>query len=176
MVFARNQVAASFLSKAWRERDQVSKIYIAKVRSWPPFEEHQQLEGTIDAALAPSCHERLKWQVVTPSTTNNAKPSITHWRVLPPNDNNNENIVLELRPITGRTHQLRIHCAHMGSGIIGDSLYGLDQVKQKPLPDDNHNHPRQEHFLHLHASQLSFPHPKTKQVRKFTSNPSWLES
>jgi tRNA pseudouridine32 synthase/23S rRNA pseudouridine746 synthase len=57
---------------------------------------------------------------------------------------------LALKPITGRTHQLRVHCAHpegLGLSIIGDELYGI--IEQR---------------LHLHAHQLEFTHPTTKEI------------
>jgi len=89
---------------------------------------------------------------------------------------------LELHPITGRTHQLRIHCAEVGSGIVGDSLYGdnpiewhgndaqLDtkQIKQQEVEDASI--PK---TLRLHAHKLTFPHPKSGENVTFESPKSW---
>ena len=62
--------------------------------------------------------------------------------------------LLELNPQTGRTHQLRVHCAHMGHPILGDSRYGV-----------RGRFPRQA----LHAHRLGFQHPRTKKWMEFLS-------
>jgi 23S rRNA-/tRNA-specific pseudouridylate synthase len=170
MVFAKNEGTASFLSKAWRERDRVSKHYLAVVQNWPPYHTDGHASGTIDVPLAPS-EERLKWKVVG---QDEGKSSVTKWKVLEnikllkqEHASNTQGIVLELQPITGRTHQLRIHCAHVGSGICGDSLYGTSRVQFDPLGGGK---------LHLHACKLSFPHPKNEQqLCEFSSSPAWLK-
>jgi len=190
MVFARNQAAASILCKAWRREGEggaqqqqqrdiqqngvaVSKIYWAKVRHWPPYHDNHQTQGIIDLPLAPNSEERLKWKIVDVQDPA-GKPSITHWRILQPKEQHHqeeeeedipeedEPVLLELTPLTGRTHQLRIHCAHVGSGIIGDSLYGQDQLEV--LGQDGKR-------LLLHAHQLSFPHPTKNEMGCFQSYP-----
>ncbi len=185
MVFARHENIASILSKCWRERDDISKTYIAKVRRWDPFDNDGQIEGCIDLPLAPMKNEKLKWQIQ--ETCKGGKNSRTFWKLIPVvhndstcdgSDKNNDNSrnndshehFLELKPITGRTHQLRIHCAAMGSGIINDSLYGDNPIRIDWNLIDN-----QKSSLYLHAYKLSFPHPSTKQNVEFTSNlVSWL--
>jgi len=57
--------------------------------------------------------------------------------------------LLELIPVTGRTHQLRVHCAAMGFPILGDPKYGIEYSQMEGLPD----------CLHLHARSIEFPHP-----------------
>jgi tRNA pseudouridine32 synthase/23S rRNA pseudouridine746 synthase len=159
MVFARQALSASCLSQAWRERNQVSKTYLAKVYDWPPWTEEKQKLGRIDLALAPS-EERLKWKVCA-----DGKASSTLWKVL--GEFNKESpTLLELQPITGRTHQLRIHCSTVGSGIMGDSLYGLGQAESQQ-PETA------EQRLYLHAYKLCFPHPETKKVVEFVADPDW---
>jgi tRNA pseudouridine32 synthase/23S rRNA pseudouridine746 synthase len=157
MVFARTQEAASILSKAWRERDRVSKSYVARVKSWPPFKTDNQTKGIIELSLAPS-DERPKWKVDP-----NGKPSKTLWKVRLVAD---DAITLELTPVTGRTHQLRIHVAEIGSGIQGDTLYGDDI---KAFDPNNPDSPR----LCLHAETLSFPHPFTGETTHFTTDVPW---
>jgi tRNA pseudouridine32 synthase/23S rRNA pseudouridine746 synthase len=159
MVFARQALAASILSQAWRERNQVSKTYLAKVYDWPPWTREQQESGRIDLALAPS-EERLKWKVCAAG-----KPSSTLWKVLDNPAEKESPILLELQPITGRTHQLRIHCSTVGSGIMGDSLYGLGQADPRQ--------PETEQRLYLHAYKLSFPHPESKELVEFVADPEW---
>jgi len=168
MVFARNKEAASKLSKAWRERDQVSKLYLARVKHWPPYDVEKKLEGIIDMPLAPS-EERLEWRVKV-----GGKPSTTLWKVLKPTNcgdsrsktNEGDSVVLKLTPVTGRTHQLRVHCASIGSGIEGESLYGDDQTKWNPEQPSST-------VLCLHAHKLSFPHPCSCELIEFSSEPSW---
>jgi tRNA pseudouridine32 synthase/23S rRNA pseudouridine746 synthase len=171
MVFARNETSASRLCQAWRERDQVKKLYLAKVvGEWPPFESDGMKHGTIEFSLAPSSTERLKWQVVSTG----GKPSITHWRLLLENSRmehqkestSRPGVTLELEPITGRTHQLRIAVSVVGSGILGDSLYG-----DAPIEFDRTNFNLNRPTLHLHAYKLSFPHPKTGQRMDFIASP-----
>lgn len=157
MVFARTQEAASFLGKAWRERDQVTKTYVARVKRWPPFENSVKTEGIIELPLSPS-QERLKWKV-----DKNGKPCKTLWKIRKAEPNF---VTLNLTPVTGRTHQLRIHLAEVGSGIDGDSLYG-----DNPETWDPEN--AMGRRLKLHAEHLSFPHPETAELMNFTSNVSW---
>ena len=72
--------------------------------------------GTIDAPIARKPLPSLLREI-----REDGKPSVTEYRVL---ERNEELCKLELRPITGRTHQLRLHCAHMGFPILGDPQYG----------------------------------------------------
>jgi tRNA pseudouridine32 synthase/23S rRNA pseudouridine746 synthase len=165
MVFARNQDSASKLCQFWRGRGQVTKVYLAKVKEWKPYQEEQTLEGRIDLPLAPS-EERLKWKVAM--TT--GKPSITLWKLHNPLTGAEPNsIMVELTPLTGRTHQLRVHCASVGSPIEGDSLYGNEKIHWDPMQPDGL-------MLCLHAHELSFTHPASDEIMKFTSMPSWYEA
>lgn len=173
LVLARTAAAASFLSKCWRTRDKVQKTYRALVECWPPLqaqpaEEYQEkehevlLEGEISLPMSPHPTERLKWIVNQES----GKESLTKWKVLQivngnykdvnGDGNSGGGVVLELKPITGRTHQLRVHCAAMGGVIRGDSLYG-----------------KVGDFLYLHAEKLAFPHPSTKDIVSFQVDPKW---
>ena len=101
------------------ERREVSKTYLAHLvagsRPW-----RAKRKGTIALPLAPDWDDRPR-QMVDPK---HGKPAQTHYRVLA---NKDGHALLELRPITGRTHQLRVHCAHplgLGNPIVGDRLYG----------------------------------------------------
>jgi len=168
MVFARTHKAASILSQIWRYRNVISKIYLARVPHWPPFHLHNQSSGKITLRLR-SRKERLKWEAITDSDDfTDGKESITVWNVV---ETKNQFVDLCLIPITGRTHQLRIHCIETGCCIVGDSLYGhwpdnLDEVSIKPNNGNIVN-------LHLHAYKLSFPHPETKVSLVFEEPRSW---
>lgn len=158
MVFALTCQAASFLCKAWRTPNQVYKGYLASVKRWPPVDQESETEGVIELPLSPS-HERPKWRV----EHLNGKPSKTCWCL---RSKGPTGIVLELLPLTGRTHQLRVHLASIGGGIEGDSLYGDKPISWDP---GNLNGP----YLHLHAETLSFPHPDTNETIKFLSKENW---
>ena len=182
MVFARNQAAAAALCQAWRERDQVSKTYMALVEDWPPLygsNKESVTKGRVELLLAPS-DERLKWKVARANDTNTkSKPSITEWRILDKRhksstggDGDRQSVILELKPITGRTHQLRIVCAHLGSGIVGDSLYGKNKLERLGVGGRR---------LLLHAHKLSFVHPDSKNqtsgnICEFISWPEWYQN
>ena len=164
MVVARNSTAASFLARVWRQRDTVSKTYLALVKDWPPYTKNLKEEplssGTIELPLAPSKEEALKWKV---DTTKNGKPCKTLWKVLQ-RTKEQQQVLLELTPVTGRTHQLRIHCAAIiDSGIVGDTLYGTESA----------NNVFGVSRLCLHAHKLSFPHPTTQKQVEFQSEPNW---
>ena len=84
------------------------------------------------------------------------KPAETEWQVI---DKHNGNTRVYLSPKTGRTHQLRVHCAHslgLAMPIIGDDLYGKTAKR-----------------LHLHAESLTLHHPITKEVMQFQVDPDF---
>ena len=95
------------------QADSLQKTYHALTFGGP-----EQSSGTIDAPIARRPLPSLL-RYVNPE----GKPSITQYRVL---EREGELCKLELRPITGRTHQLRVHCAHMGFPILGDPQYGTE--------------------------------------------------
>jgi len=93
------------------------------------------------------------------------KPSLTRWRVLhssPPGEPAATHVLLE--PLTGRSHQLRVHLLSIGHPILGDALYGSAEVQARA--------PR----LLLHASELGFVHPATQQTLRFESPPDFALS
>ncbi|MBR4863296.1 MAG: RluA family pseudouridine synthase [Oscillospiraceae bacterium] len=81
----------------------------------------------------------------------NGKPSHTEYRVLQRMEGYSR---LALVPVTGRTHQLRVHCAHMGFPILGDPQYGTEESQQLSARLNLHHQ-------HLCATTLIFPHPIT---------------
>lgn len=171
MVFARTNKSASKLSEEWRGRDKVSKIYLARVRKWPPFDRDGMKSGEIDLPLAPMKDQKLKWEVSEKSSE--GKQSLTKWKIFADGSSNEQGrsfTTLELQPITGRTHQLRVHVSNIGSGIIGDSLYGENRIHLN-LNATNEHEPKQT--LRLHAYQLQFPHPKDGSLCMFHTEHSW---
>lgn len=136
MLFARGAVAQRVLGMAFEAR-QVHKRYIAVVEGLPAAD-----AGEIDAPLAADWPRRPRQRVDAVG----GKPSLTRWHVL---RRDADSAWLELEPLSGRTHQLRVHLAHLGHPIRGDRLYA-------PPPW------RAERLL-LHASELAFEHPLTGQ-------------
>ena len=133
----------------------VQKRYVAVVHGRP-----QRPEGVIERGILPdkSSAVRLKLTTCEPGSGQSA---VTHYREL---RSNSRYSLVELRPQTGRTHQLRVHMAAIGCPLVGDKLYGpdeqlflrgiagaLDQEGRDALVLDRHA---------LHSSSLTFFHPK----------------
>ncbi len=131
----------------------VEKTYWAVVEGGPEAD-----SGEIDLPLARrSPDPRSWWMKADPA----GDPALTHWRVLG-RDRAAGRTWLELRPVTGRTHQLRVHCAESGWPILGDPIYG-------PGPRDG--------VLHLHAWALSIPlYPKRDPVRAEAPAPGHMRA
>ena len=137
LMFTLNPKANKRMQRQFIKR-QVQKTYIADISGLVAEE-----QGVIRLPLAPDYYD-LPRQMVCHKT---GKASETHWSVL---QRFKSSTRLALKPITGRTHQLRVQCAHpegLGLSIIGDELYGI--IGQR---------------LHLHAHQLEFTHPTTKEI------------
>ncbi len=121
--------------------------------------------GTIDAPLCRSNFDRKKQAV-----TSQGRHAITHWHTLrsfPPFAT-----LLECRLETGRTHQIRVHMAHVGRSIIGDPLYGrAPRAGQMPDATARNCLAQLRSFTRqaLHAAHLSFVHPVTCKALEFTS-------
>lgn len=152
VVMARSQAVQRALGQAFAAQ-QVDKRYHAWVHGsvQPPAGEDGW--GEIDAPLAADWPNRPRQQV----DWQNGKPSRTLWRVLA-HDARQPATLLELRPLTGRTHQLRVHLAHVGHPILGDALYAGAAVQALA--------PR----LLLHACALALAHPATGQPMLWLSH------
>ena len=143
LLFAKTIDACSELSRQFRERE-VHKIYIAKVS--PSINNFVPSEK-ISIPIRPDLNNR-PLQVVD---YENGKLSETHYQVI---HNDNDWSLIKLIPITGRTHQLRVHMAQLKFPILGDSLYApLDIYKA-------------ERRLCLHSFAIEFKHPTTKETKK----------
>ena len=146
LLFARGAAMQRLLSAAFSER-RVHKRYVAIVQGLLMPD-----AGEISAPLAADWPNRPRQQV----DTLRGKPSLTRWRVL---SRDGANTRVELEPVTGRSHQLRVHLLSLGHPICGDALYG-----PQPTPFER---------LLLHASELSFAHPLTGTPLRFASPPSF---
>ena len=99
----------------------IHKVYHALLEREMPVGQ----EGDINLPLRPDIDDRPRQMV----DMEHGKPAQTHYRVL---ENRDGHALLELRPVTGRTHQLRVHCAHplgLGNPIVGDRLYGTPAAR-----------------------------------------------
>jgi tRNA pseudouridine32 synthase/23S rRNA pseudouridine746 synthase len=113
LILGRHRQALARLAEMFKA-GQIDKTYWAIVEGGPEAD-----EGLIDAPLGRKDPTRGWWMKVTPD----GQPSQTRWRVLG-RDDARTLAWLELTPLTGRTHQLRVHCQHRGWPIVGDPVYG----------------------------------------------------
>lgn len=140
LLFAKNSATQFALQQQFQQR-KIEKIYEALLEQQPA-----QTTGYIELPLWADPGDRPRQKV----DFQRGKPSQTQFIQL----NNNH---VQLKPITGRTHQLRVHCAHpqgLNNPILGDRLYGTQP----------------ESRLYLHATAVTLTHPQTKQtlhLRKF---------
>jgi tRNA pseudouridine32 synthase / 23S rRNA pseudouridine746 synthase len=144
MLMARGVAMQRAISKAFESRA-VHKLYVAVVHG-----SVADGAGVIDAPLGADWHTRPRQKVDAVQ----GKASQTRWQVLSRDVAQGTTRVL-LEPLTGRTHQLRVHCLHMGHPIVGDTLYGA-------VNDGycNSNRAGQVRLL-LHAQHLALLHPRT---------------
>jgi tRNA pseudouridine32 synthase/23S rRNA pseudouridine746 synthase len=133
LLFARGAEMQRALSADFAER-RVEKRYLAVVAGTL----HAQGWQLIDLSIGADWPNRPKQQV----DHTHGKPSQTRWRVLGPEGSHTR---LELEPLTGRTHQLRVHLAAIGHPILGDSIYAPEIARRAS--------PR----LCLHANHLALP-------------------
>ncbi|MDD3444519.1 MAG: RluA family pseudouridine synthase [Zavarzinia sp.] len=150
LVLARDRAAAAALAKAFKARD-AKKTYWALVAGLP-----KPSRGKINVALAkegPAGHEKMR-AITDPDADDEAKRAVTYYTVV--EQAGGRVAWLALRPLTGRTHQLRAHAAFLGTPIVGDGKYGGAEafltggVSRK---------------LHLHARSLDIAHPDGGRLR-----------
>ncbi|SHI49151.1 tRNA pseudouridine32 synthase / 23S rRNA pseudouridine746 synthase [Malonomonas rubra DSM 5091] len=144
LVLARNRQSHRLLNKQFSER-KVKKTYLAVVSG-----KLQSIRGSVNFPLICDWPNRPK-QIVD---QNQGKPALTHYQVLD-YDESSDTSRIELTPITGRTHQLRVHMQALGHPILGDDLYA----------DEKTYH--QADRLLLHACRLEFSHPQTGEALNF---------
>lgn len=130
LILGRHRKALARLGKLFSS-GRIGKTYWAVVRGAP-----EEDEGRIDAPLAKRSPERGWWMAVDPA----GLPSATEWRVLARGAGLSW---VAFTPLTGRTHQIRAHAAHLGMPLLGDRIYGAEPAGGAPL--------------HLHARAVSVP-------------------
>ena len=152
MVVAKNERAHDFLAQQFKRRE-VKKRYLVLV-----YGQLKELEGTIDIALGR--HPRSRTRIST--TSRRPRRAVTHYRVIRRYSNFS---YVQVRPLTGRTHQIRVHLQHLGNPVVGDDTYGRKALQRLDCSLQRSVRDLRRHFLH--ASFLSFLHPETKQRVSF---------
>lgn len=143
IVVAKNDGAHRWLHDQFRLR-KVEKTYLALVDGKPPTP-----SGRVDAPIGRDSVHRKKMAVLGPGK---GRESISEYQSI---ESFKNHTLLEFHPLTGRTHQVRLHCAFLGCPIVGDTVYG----RKKPSLD------LQRYFLH--AYRLRIVLPREKQPRLF---------
>ncbi len=165
MLFARNHDFKQTLQDGW---ESVEKKYLAIVDGTPP-----EPTGTIESYLA---ENRALNVFSSPRKTALGKHAVTHYTML---KTNGKRSLLEVRTLTGRKHQIRVHLADLGCPIAGDDRYGPDAKNRFDPPEKLSKKrqaalaelaPREAKRLGLHASSLRFRHPTTGEFVEFRSD------
>jgi tRNA pseudouridine32 synthase / 23S rRNA pseudouridine746 synthase len=143
LVLGRHRKALALLGKLFKQ-GKIGKTYWAVVQGMPPAD-----EGRIAIPLGKLDVQRGWWMKADP----HGQPAETTWKVM----GRGPGLAwLALEPLTGRTHQLRVHCAEMGFPILGDNIYGHAPRMGGPP-------------LHLHSREIVVPISKNKPPTKVTA-------
>ena len=143
MIFARSKAAQGFLGQEFEQR-RSEKTYIARV--WGHLTPEA---GRVDLPLGTDWPNRPRQQV----DLENGRAAQTDWQVLAYDGLTTR---VELHPLTGRSHQLRVHMLELGHPILGDPIYATGDALQFPR-------------MMLHAASLSLHHPATKDRMTFSA-------
>ena len=152
LVVAKTDVAHEGLAKQFARHD-IHRAYLAIAAGIP-----SPAQGTIDAPIARSPANRKKMAVVADGR---GKRAVTRYRIVAPL---RRAALVECRLETGRTHQVRVHMASIGHPLIGDPVYGRTLSEHRDLLKSLDFH-RQA----LHAAELGFEHPVSKENLTFKS-------
>lgn len=147
LLVAKNDLAHAGLSRQLAQR-RMEKHYLAVVSG-----RMKEPEGLIDLPIGRSLRDRKKMAVRM-----DGREAQTHWRVI---EQRPDRALLDVRLITGRTHQIRVHMAQAGHPVLGDPIYATRTAPRAPR-------------LMLHAWRLSFTHPLTGERMSFTAPPDAL--
>ena len=145
LVFGLTKWGQKTISRQFQER-QTEKTYQAVVTG------HLEGEGTVDVPVIYD-PEHPPLHIAAPDHN---KPALTHWQAIEHFEIQGQAVTrVKLTPITGRSHQLRVHMQYLGHPIVGDTLYATPE-QQQLIPR-----------LCLHAEHLSFYHPQTEERVEF---------
>ncbi len=142
LVICKNDKSHIFLADKMKDHD-IDRIYLGIVKG-----NHILEKGIVDEPIGRDPKNRIKMAV----NHKNGKPACTHYVKLCENDGY---ALMAFRLETGRTHQIRVHMAHLGYPLLGDEVYGPKQSKFKLQGQC------------LHAYKLGFEHPSSKEYKAF---------
>ncbi|HXK21526.1 MAG TPA: RluA family pseudouridine synthase [Myxococcota bacterium] len=151
LVVAKSDLAHRHLAEQFREHS-VDRVYLALVRGTPGAE-----SGSVDLPIGRHLRDRKRMSV----RSRGGREAATSWRVARRFPRSGRTL-LEVRPRTGRTHQIRVHLATIGLPIVGDPVYGR---RGRAAPETGLERPA------LHAERLVFTHPRTGQRLDFRAPP-----
>ena len=140
LIVAKNDAAHLALSAQLSDRS-LSRVYRAVVTG-----SLREDKGTVDAPIGRHPNDRKKMAV----TQVNSRNAVTHWNVL---ERYRGYTHIRCKLETGRTHQIRVHMAHIGHPLLGDEVYGHAKLPEKGLTGQC-----------LHAKELQFVHPRTGEM------------
>ncbi len=140
VILAKNEPTQKMLRKQFQDR-KTHKTYYAIIEGRPKLD-----EAMIDLPISRNLKHPTTFKVDP-----NGKPAQTHYKII---KTNNDFSLVELKPITGRTHQLRVHLKYLGTPILGDCVYGTGKKANR---------------LFLHAGSLEITIPEGNR-KVFTSN------
>lgn len=171
MVAAKTEAAHTGLAALF-ERHDIDRVYRAVTRGAP-----RPLSGTVDAAIARSESDRKKMSVHRNPDSPAARRAVTHYRAIETFGYKDRATrlpaaaLIECRLETGRTHQIRVHMAHMGAALIGDPVYGRQSGIMAWGAGADHAGAlaaaRAFQRQALHAAVLGFVHPVTEEALRF---------
>ena len=152
LVLGRHRQALARLGKLF-EQNAIRKTYWAVVAGKPP-----ENQGVIDLPLARQSGDSRRWHMKISEGEADTVSAVTEYKLMGSADGISW---LELNPLTGRTHQLRVHCQAMGCSIIGDKFYGVPS----------------EDALQLHARAVTIPlYPKKEPISVTAPVPSHMQA
>jgi len=142
ILLAKNERAHRWLQDQFRLR-KVDKTYLALVDGKPPTP-----TGRVESFIGRDPSHRKRMAIVSESR---GRQAISEYKTL---ESFSKHSLLEFHPLTGRTHQIRLHCEFLGCPIVGDEVYG----KKKPSLEI------ERHFLHAFRLKISLPGEKDQRI------------
>lgn len=163
MVIAKTDAALHDLQRQIADRS-ARRSYLALVRGSPRFE-----RAEVDAPIGRHPTHRQRMAVLPAGGRHPARPARTHLTVL---ERFPGFTLLQAQLETGRTHQIRVHCAYIGHPVVGDPLYGAGARARDPsIPPEVRAAIEALEGQALHAYRLAFTHPTTREPLIFVAPP-----